>query len=273
MGFIFGMMLFIKFNNLWYELGKLEVFGFKAAVAMILMMILPFFLIAAPFLGIWLGVVMAGRLHNKIYGMQKDLQQKGISIIGAGIVIAIIVSGYLVLANFSFHSWPFAKPLLAPEPKPTSESVLPTPLSGVTQPPAPAGVSSSNKPSSETREKIGVYLKSAEKLLADFDSYEAKSQIALKNKSLSGIAQSKKDLELITGQWKALIPPQVLKTANQFMLEALDYEKQSITLTEEGLSNKDPSRIIQAIGLTDKVADNIFKAKEEMRRVMLNFPN
>ena len=57
------------------------------------------------------------------------------------------------------------------------------------------------------------------------------------------------------------------------MLEALGYEKQSISLTEEGIKNRDSSKIIQAIALTDQVAEAIDKSKEEMRRVMLNFPN
>lgn len=125
----------------------------------------------------------------------------------------------------------------------------------------------------ENREKIAAYLKSAEKLLADFDSYQEKSQTALKNKSLTGVAESRKVLESITGQGKNLTPPPELKLANQLLLEALDYEKQSISLIEDGLRNRDSSKIIQAIALTDRVLESIDKSKAEMRRVMLNMTN
>lgn len=66
-GFLSGLFLFINFNSLWIQLGQLEVFGFMAIVVMVLMMIAPFALILAPFIGIWIGVTMGGKIYKKIY--------------------------------------------------------------------------------------------------------------------------------------------------------------------------------------------------------------
>jgi len=168
-------------------------------------------------------------------------------------IVIIFIAILAILFGFVFL-WPYMVTQF--------QATVPAPVSQ--EPP------SSDEQLPEKREKIAAYLKATEKLLADFDSYEGKSQTALKNKSLTGIAESRKDLQFIIEQRKGLTPPPELKIANQFLLEALDYERQSISLIEDGLRNRDSSKIIQAIALTDKVLESINKSKEEMRRVMLS---
>ena len=66
-GFLFGILLFINFNFIWYELGQLEVFGFMAIVVIIILILVPLLLIVAPFVGAWIGVRLAGKLNDNIY--------------------------------------------------------------------------------------------------------------------------------------------------------------------------------------------------------------